>query len=58
MFSEINQVAISANCVIFDAGDDILPILLGRAIANLPDGLMTQVWKIAGRNIHKMYKSW
>ena len=56
LFSEINQVAVDANCLIFNVADDILPTLLGRAIFDLPTDLMVQVWKIAGRNIHKMYK--
>ena len=50
--TEIDQVATVADCVIFEAADDILSVLLGRAIDNLPDALMIQVWKIAGRNIH------
>ena len=56
LFSEINQVAVDANCLIFNVVDDILPTVLGRAIFDLPTDLMVQVWKIAGRNIHKMYK--
>ena len=37
MFTEIDQVTTNADCVIFEAADDILSVLLGKAIENLPE---------------------
>ena len=54
MFAEIEQTA--GHVEIFDVTVDIFPYLMGGAIPNVPGDLMTQIWKVAGRNIHNMYK--
>ena len=55
MFTEIEQTA-AGYAVIFDVTVDIFPYLMGGAIPNVTDELMIQIWKVAGRNIHNMYK--
>ena len=56
MFREIERVVDNFNNVVASNDELIINVLLGKAPKSIPSDKMVLIWRIAGLNIHNMYK--
>ena len=56
MFTEIERVVDNFNNVVASNDELIINVLLGKAPKSIPSDKMVLIWRIAGLNIHNMYK--